>query len=298
MLQTGDERGFLDTFRYAKIAEGDSIRITFLDCGRKLDAFRNFLTASILMAATGFVIVFVVISFFAGKFIRPIAESHEKQKRFITDAGHEIKTPLTIINANVDLLEMDVGQNECLQDIRQQAKRLTALTNHLVCLARMEEAEHTLPMIVFPVSEVIEETAMPFKTLSQVQGKTFQCEVQPLLSMQGNDKAISQLVSVLMDNALKYSPVGGIIALRFVRKNKTLLLTVANTTETLVPPEALSRVFDRFYRTDPSRNSETGGHGIGLSLAKAIVAAHGGKISAEAPEDGKVFRITVSLPVS
>lgn len=297
-LQTGGDRGFLDSFRYIKTAEGDAIRITFLDCGRKLDAFRNFLTISVLMAAAGFVIVLIVIAFFAGKFIRPIAESHEKQKRFITDAGHEIKTPLTIINANVDLLEMDMGSNECLQDIRQQAKRLTALTNDLVYLARMEEAEHTLPMIEFPVSEVIEETAKPFKTLSQLQGKTFLCEVQPLLSMRGNDKALSQLVSVLMDNALKYSPAGGIVSLRLTKRNKVLLLTVANTTETPVPTESLSRVFDRFYRTDPSRNSSTGGHGIGLSLAKAIVTAHGGKIFADSMENGTIFRITASLPVS
>lgn len=297
-LQTGEERGFLDSFRYAKTDEGELVRITFLDCGRKLDAFHRFLTTSILMAAAGFFLVFLVIAFFAGRIIRPIAESHEKQKRFITDAGHEIKTPLTIINANVDLLEMDIGKNECLQDIQQQTKRLAALTNDLVYLARMEEAEHTLPMIEFPVSEVVEETAASFKTLSQVQEKTFLCEVQPLLSMRGNDKAIAQLVSVLMDNALKYSPAGGSVSLHFARKNKTLLLTVTNTTVTPVTKEALSRVFDRFYRTDPSRNSETGGHGIGLSLAKAIVASHGGKIAAEAPEDGKVFRITASLPVS
>ena len=298
VLQTGDERGFLDSFRYIKTDEGTTTRITFLDCGRRLDAFHNFLTISILMAAVGFVIVFLVIAFFAGKFIHPIAESHEKQKRFITDAGHEIKTPLTIINANVDLLEMEIGKNECLQDIQQQIKRLTTLTNDLVYLARMEEAEHSLPMIEFPVSEVVEETAAPFKTLAQVQEKTFQCEVQPLLSMRGNDKAISQLVSVLMDNALKYAPAGGSVSLHFARKNKALLLTVSNTTENAVPPEALSRVFDRFYRTDPSRNSETGGHGIGLSLAKAIVTSHGGKISAETLDGGKTFCITASLPAS
>lgn len=297
-MQIGNERGFLDSFRYVMTVEGDTTRVTFLDCGRKLDAFHSFLTTSVLMAAAGFVIVLFVIAFFSGKFIRPIAESHEKQKRFITDAGHEIKTPLTIINANVDLLEMDIGKNECLQDIQQQTKRLTALTNELVYLARMEEAEQSLPMIEFPVSEVVEETAAPFKTLAQMQEKTFLCEVQPLLSMRGNDKAISQLVSVLMDNALKYSPAGGAVSLHLSRKNKTLQLTVTNTTETPVPPEALSRVFDRFYRTDPSRNSATGGHGIGLSLAKAIVTAHGGKIGAETVNDGNVFRITASLPVS
>ena len=296
IMEKDSERGFIGEFRYARTAEGDGVRITFLDCGRQLNSYYRFLIISIIMALAGFIIVFLVISFFSGKFIRPISESYEKQKRFITDAGHEIKTPLTIINANVDVLEMDMGKNECLEDIRQQAERLTVLTNDLVYLARMEEAENTLQMIEFPVSEVVLETAEPFKTLSATQGKEFICNVQPMLSMCGNYKAIQQLVSILMDNALKYSPSGGKVSLDFARQNKNLVLTVSNTTDSVITAENLNHIFDRFYRTDPSRNSETGGHGIGLSVAKAIVTAHGGKISASV-KDGNAFQITAVLPV-
>ena len=296
IAKSNSTNGFTDDFRYAKIFEGDNIRITFLDCGRSLDAYRNFLFISIGMASAGFIIVFFIIAFLSKKIIRPIAESYEKQKQFITDAGHEIKTPLTIINANVDIMKMDIGENECLEDIQQQAKRLTELTNDLVYLARMEESENSLQMIEFPVSEVIQETAMPFKALAQTQEKQFVCNVQPMLSMYGNGKAIQKLVSILMDNALKYSPAGGTVSLNFTRQNKNLILTVFNTAGTLVSPESLPFVFDRFYRTDPSRNSETGGYGIGLSVAKAIVTAHGGKISAYT-QDGQSFQITATLPV-
>lgn len=295
-VQKSDAAGFIGDFRYIRKSEGVMVRITFLDCGRRLDAFYNFLTISILMASAGFVLVVFIISFFSGKFIRPIAESHEKQKRFITDAGHEIKTPLTVISANVDLLEMELEKNECLEDIRQQTKRLASLTDDLVYLARMEEAGSALQMIDFPVSEVVQETATPFKTPAQAQGKLFTCQVQPMLSMRGNDKAIQQLISILMDNALKYSPSGGTVSLQFVRQNRSLLLTVRNTTETTPSPEQLRHVFDRFYRTDPSRNSATGGHGIGLSVAQAIVTAHGGKIHAAAP-DAHAFQITAVFPV-
>ena len=138
---------------------------------------------------------------------------------------------------------------------------------------------------------------MPFKTLAQAQEKKFTCNVEPMLSMRGNNKTIQQLVSILMDNALKYSPAGGFVSLDFARQNRSLSLTVFNTTQTPVTSENLHHVFDRFYRTDTSRNSETGGHGIGLSLAKAIVTAHGGKISAST-EDGNFFQITVTLSVS
>ncbi len=297
IIQSDSSSGFVDNFRYIKTQEENGIRVTFLDCGRKLDIFQNFLIISIIMALSGYLVVFVVISIFSKKFIHPVAESYEKQKRFITDAGHEIKTPLTIINSNVDLLKMDIGDNECLEDIQQQAKRLTALTNDLIYLARMEESENTLQMIEFPVSEIVLEAAMPFKTLAETQQKQFVCNVQPMLSMQGNDKTIQQLVSILMDNAIKYSPSNGVVSLNLVRQNKNLALIVFNTTETFVPSESLHHVFDRFYRTDPSRNSETGGHGIGLSVAKAIVTAHNGQINAQT-QDGHSFQITATFPIN
>ena len=291
------EKGFFEQFRYVKSYEPNGVRISFLDCGRKLDAYRNFLLISIVMASAGFLVVFFVIVFFSGKFTRPIAESYEKQKHFITDAGHEIKTPLTIISANTDLLEMDIGSNECLDEIRQQAKRLTGLTNDLVSLARMEESERAMTMIEFPISDVVQEAATPFQAPAQAQNQQLVCNIQPMLSMKGNDQAVSQLVSLLLDNALKYSPEGGVISLVLVRQGKHLLLSVSNPTLDEIRPDQLSHVFDRFYRSDPSRNSQTGGHGIGLSIAKAIVSAHGGKISAQT-KDGHSFLISAIFSAS
>ncbi len=294
-IDKNNDKGFVGDFRFLCQREDNAIRITFLDCQRKMDSFGKFLMASAGMASAGFVIAFFVIFFFAGRIIHPVAESYEKQKRFITDAGHELKTPITIINADVDVMEMEVGKNEFLEDIQLQTKRLTSLTNNLVLLARMEEAGNSMQMIDFPVSEIVADTAMPFKTLAHTQEKEFICNIQPMLSMCGNDKAIRQLVSILMDNALKYSPHGGKISLDFVRHNRMLSLIVFNTTETEISQDNLSYVFDRFYRTDQSRNSETGGHGIGLSVAKAIVTAHGGKIQAWT-KDGHSFGITVLMP--
>ncbi|MBR2337840.1 MAG: HAMP domain-containing histidine kinase [Clostridia bacterium] len=296
VLQRKNDRGFVTRFRFVRTREGNGVRITFLDSGQELDSFYRFLLISTGMALAGFVVAFFVISFLAGRIIRPMAESYEKQKRFITDAGHEIKTPLTIINANVDVLEMDLGKNECLEDIQLQTKRLTTLTNDLVLLARMEEAADTLPMIEFPISEVVADAALPFRTPALAQGKDLICRIQPMLSMRGNGKAIEQLVSLLMDNALKYSSAGSAITLDLVQQAKTIYLTVANVTETAITRENLQLIFDRFYRTDPSRNSETGGHGIGLSVAKAIVTAHGGKIQATAPQE-YAFCITAALPM-
>lgn len=290
------DRGFVGNYRYIRTLERMGTRITFLDCGRELDLYRDFFFFSIGMSLLGYAATAIAVCFFAGKFIRPVAESYEKQKRFITDAGHEIKTPLTIISANVDLLKMDMGGNECLEDIEKQAKRLAGLTNDLVYLARMEESQNALQMIEFPVSEILLDTAASFQTLAQTQGKELFYQVQPMLIMCGNDKAISQLASILLENGLKYSPKGSRIWLSFERQGRRLVLTVGNPSVMPVTDDDLRHVFDRFYRADPSRNSGTGGHGIGLSVAQAIVAAHGGRISAGSP-DGESFLVTAGFPI-
>ncbi len=287
--------GFIGNYRYVINGEFNTVRITFLDSGRKLDSFKSFLSASVWMSLIGFSIVFIVIFVLSGKIIKPIVESHEKQKRFITDAGHEIKTPLTIINANVDLLEMDLGEdNECLHDIHEQTDRLKNLTEDLVMLSRMEEAEKSIPKIDFPISEIVEEASKPFSNLALSQNKEFVCNITPMLSFCGNEKAISQLIYILLDNALKYSSDEGTITLSLSKKGRNIILSVANSIDMQITNEQLKHIFDRFYRTDSSRNSETGGHGIGLSVAKAIVSAHGGEISASGVENQ--FQITASLP--
>lgn len=295
-IKSRNDVGFIGNFRYMKLTEDTVIRIIFLDCGRKLDSFRNFLLTSVGISLTGYIVVFALIAFFSNRIIRPISESYEKQKQFITDAGHEIKTPLTIINADVDVLEMEFGENEWLEDIQKQAKRLAALTNDLIYLARMEESADTMQMIEFPFSDVVEEAAASFQSLAQTQNKAFQYTIQPMLALKGNEKAIHQLINILLDNALKYSPEGGTVSLILEKQNKLLLLSVSNTTVNFIPKEKLSMLFERFYRMDSSRNSETGGYGIGLSVAKAIVAAHNGKIQAST-ENGNSLKITVRLPV-
>ena len=285
--------GFVDYFRYYKIQEDDTTKIIFLDCGREMDSARFFLLSSTVISLLGYLIVSAIVAYFSGRIIRPIAESYEKQKRFITDAGHEIKTPLAIINADVDVLEMDYEENEWLDDIKKQTKRLTELTNDLVYLARMEEEDRKVEKIEFPVSDLAEEVFDSFQSLAQTQNKRYTSSIQPMLTLKGDEKAVRQLISILLDNALKYSPEGGVVSLDLKKTGKSLTLSVSNTTVSGMDPANLPHLFDRFYRMDSSRNSKTGGHGIGLSIAQAIMAAHGGKIQA-ATETGHDLKITAT----
>ncbi|MBQ8689695.1 MAG: HAMP domain-containing histidine kinase [Clostridia bacterium] len=295
VVSNGDERGFIESFRYLRTERGSNVTVTFLDCGRRLDVFRGFLLTSATIALAGFILLSVIIILVFNKILRPVAISYEKQKRFITDAGHEIKTPLTIIGANVDILAMEIGENECVEDIGRQTKRLTELTNELVTLARMEEYGAELPKIDFPISEVVTEAIEAFGAPTRAQGKRIVTDIAPLLTIKGDAASISRLVGILADNALKYSKDSSELTLTLRKQGKNVLLSVSNEVENAISADELEHLFDRFYRADPSRNSETGGHGIGLSLAHAIVTSHGGKITAAI--QGSVFTVTATLPI-
>lgn len=287
--------GFSGIYRYTKSEEPNGIRIIFLDCRKQLESFYSFLSSSIFISMIGYLAVAVVVFFCSGKIIKPISESYEKQKRFITDAGHEIKTPLTIINANTDIIESEIGENEYIDDIRIQSKRLSELTNDLVYLAKMEEKDNKIDFIDIPLSDIVKETSEHFISVSQIDNLIFERKIEPMLSTKGNSKELIQLLNVLLENAFKYCSQNGKITLYLSKRNKNNELSITNTTNERIDKNDLNKIFDRFYRSDLSRNSETGGHGIGLSIAKAITLRHNGKITAECPTKD-TFRIIVNLP--
>ena len=293
VLASGRTSGFHANYRYLLTSDDAGSTVIFLDCQRSLANARSFLLISILVSLVGAGAVFFLVILFSRRALRPVAESYEKQKQFITDAGHELKTPLTIIDADISVLEMDLGQNEWLDDVKAQTKRLAGLTNDLVMLSRMEEGDRHLQMIDFPISDVIAEEAQGFHSRAQLENKEFVVDISPSLSYCGDEKSLRQLASILLDNALKYSPSGGRIEVALAQRGKAIEFSVCNTAEN-IKKEDLPHLFERFYRTDSSRNSQTGGHGIGLSVAKAITEAHKGSIRAESA-DGKSLKITVEL---
>ena len=293
-LEASRTKGFISNYRYGrKIKEDGTVFVVCLDCWRGLSNVFSFLVSSAMVAGFARLAVYLLVLVLSRRVIMPVQESYEKQKQFITDAGHELKTPLTIIEADVDCVEMDTGKNEFLDDVRVQTRRLADLTADLIMLSRMEEAENRLEMIEFPFSDVVSETAQSFQNLAQAQGKTFESRVEPMLELCGNEKTIRELVSILLDNAVKYCTEGGHISLTVSKRGKNIRMEVYNTCES-IDRESLNHLFERFYRTDKSRNSKTGGYGIGLSIARAVVIAHKGKITASTADE-KSLLITVIL---
>ena len=305
IYSSGSVVGFKGDYRYRKTIspKNDTILIIFYDCGRSLSNARTFLITSVGISLICLLLVYILITLFSKAVIRPTAEAYEKQKQFITDAGHELKTPLAIINADADVLEMELdcdpeagATNEWLEDIRKQTARLTELTGNLIYLAKTEEGtKDAFTFVDFPVSDVVAQEAESFKGPAQTAGKNIDIKIEENLSMNGDQKAVRQLVDIFMDNAIKYSPDGGTISVKLKKTGRYIGLSVTNSTKTPVTKENTKHMFDRFYRTDASRNSDTGGYGIGLSIAKSIVEAHKGKITANS-QDGNKLTMTAVMP--
>lgn len=292
--ESGNESGFIEDYRYKIFQSEEERRIVFLDCGRNLSTFRNFAVTAVGVSVLGLAAVLVLLIFLSARIVKPFSDTYEKQKRFITDAGHELKTPLAIIQADAEVLEMDHGESEWLRDIQMQTERMADLTNDLILLARMEEEKKEFVTEIH-LSDMAEQALAAFQAPAKLQKKCLAGEIEPFLQMRGEEKAIERLFGILLDNAVKYSEEGGKIFLRLKKQKNKICLSVYNTTEKM-EKEQLEHLFDRFYRTDQSRNSETGGYGLGLSIAAATVSAHRGKITAST-EDGRSLWITATFPV-
>ena len=293
ILSSDKRRGFIAQYRYIKQDMQDGTMVVCLDCSRTLSNFRSFLIFSIITLVFGSFAVMLLLILFSKRVIHPVVEGHEKQKRFITDAGHEIKTPLTNIGADASVLESEYGENEWLEDIQLKVKRMAALTEDLISLARMEESEGRMRMTEFSLSDAATESVHSFRGLARTQNKTLTEEIEPGIKIVGDEKSLRRLISILLDNALKYSPEDGIIVLTVKKRRRNTVISVYNTAE-YVSKESLKHLFERFYRSESSRNSETGGSGIGLAIAKAITEAHRGKISAYSADE-KSLLVTVTL---
>ena len=272
--------GSYGSYRYyvTRTGEGRNMAV-FLDSYQQLRAVGLVLLWSLAADAACILLVVVLVVLLSRRAIDPVVRSAEKQKQFITDASHELKTPITVISTCLRVLEMETGKQKWIDKAQAQTEKLTALVNALVTLSRMDEGVSPLKMEPFPLSEAVADTAEPFRDLAQSKGHDLVLDIAPELTYKGDEYAIRQLVSILLDNAVKYARADSPITLTLEKTRRGAVLRCRNGSDP-IPEDTLAKLFDRFYRADPSRNAATGGFGIGLSIARGIAEAHKGSICA------------------
>lgn len=281
--------GYVGTYRYLKVNNNAGNLVLLLNTQRDLDSFHAFMRNSIIVSSIVILSVFILLVLISKKVIAPIQQSYQKQKQFITDASHELKTPLAIIRSNTDVLELENGDSKWTKNIQNQVDRLTSLVNSLVVFSRMEEKD-TAEKVKFNLSESLHERIDDFEELASFQKKHIIADIDNNIYYRGEQQAIVQLMDILLENAIKYATKETNINITLKKNKKYAMMKISNQAN--VKKGDLRKVFDRFYRLDESRNSTIKGYGIGLSMAKLITEKHKEVIKAYAPEDG-IFKIEV-----
>ena len=287
----GGKTGSSGNFRYQKRKTDNGITIAFLDVTEKLGSYNNFLVTSLVVSAVSYGILAILIVGASMVVFRTSEESYRKQKAFITNASHELKTPLTIINTDLEIVEMDSGKNEWTESIHDQVNRLTKMTNQLVALSKLDEGDlQNYPLSMFSLSALAKECVNTFSPTYQKNELTFEADVNEGIDIKGNKYLINELLYVFFDNALKYTKEKGNVS--FVVKNNKNKAEIIFSND-IEPDSGINPnlLFERFYRS--SNSAKKPGSGIGLSIAKEIVDLHKGKISASIKENRIIFTIII-----
>ena len=252
--------------------------LVVLDSTNYLESRNDFFWLSIQLSFYSFIFFVLVVSGFSNFAIRPYIKNYENQKRFITNAGHELKTPLAIISANTELQELMTGENEWIESTKDQVKRLSNLINQMVVLARLEE-QPDVTLVDVNFSEVVKKVAGNFRSVVEKAGKKYEIKLQEDIHVKATEDELYELVSILIDNACKYCDEDGqiFVTLTKAKRGKRARLTVANSYADGKNVD-YSRFFDRFYREDESHNQKQPGYGIGLSMAESLVRIFKGRI--------------------
>ena len=287
-LTSNKSSGRMDGYKFAVKHLGPHQLMFFIDISAQNENFLIVLFTSVAIAALCWISLLFIVILLSGKVIRPVLVGMEKQKQFITNAGHEMKTPLAIIQSNNDTMALIHGENKYNVHIRNQTKRLNVLMTNLLTLARLDE-EIPLPSEMVNISDVANELLPVYMDDAQNRGLRFTVQIESEVVIHTNKDSFRQMLTILLDNALKYTSDNGTIHFSLARNGKTVQIIEENTCTPSLEPDP-ERLFERFYRGDAARTQSkaASGYGIGLSAARAICENFGGKLYAEYPTASSV----------
>lgn len=293
LRQSGVNKGIYRSLMYEVVDDGLYTVVIVIDVSADLALMQSVFRISVVTVICSLVFVFIFSYYLSKWAIQPVKTAFENQRRFISDASHELKTPLTVISANADVLESEIGENKWLENIKSQSEVMSSLVYDLLDLAKMDETKEQLIFAEFDLSNVVLSKSLEFECTAFESGKTFEQNITENIRYKGNEDSIRHLVSILIDNAIKHSDENGIVRVALTKSGNKNIFQVYNTGNGIKNSEK-DKIFNRFYRSDESRSKVTGGYGLGLSIAKSIVDAHKGTISVDG-EENKWISFTVVL---
>lgn len=273
-LKSGKENGYIDNFRYKVVEKNDDdVMVAFVDCSRQIMSAESFLKISIVVSLAAIGVVFIGVFFISKRVVAPIVKSYERQKQFITDASHELKTPLTIISANNELVEMEYGENQSTKAINKQVIRMNSLVKNMSMLSKIDETSR-LEKKEFSLTDALIDNIEAFKP--SIEGKDLELDIKDDVKVYADENLVRQMIAILLDNARKYSLTR--IKIELTKAQKASLVITNDCSN--ISEVDLKKVFDRFYRDSTARAQKEDGSGIGLAIAKEIVTLHNGEILA------------------
>lgn len=293
ILKSGTETGTISNFQFYQLPKENGTLMVFTDKRAELDMLSKLIRTTIIIGIAAFLILSVAAYFFSRQVMKPLKTAFEKQKQFISDASHELKTPVTVISANADVLSDEIGENKWLTYIKSQTERMNILVNDLLNLTRLENNTADFIRTDFDLSKAVVNTALPFECQAFETNKKFELDIEEGISVNGSEHHIKQMTAIFIDNALKYSDDGGIVRVTLKKSGDKRFLSIYNT-GTGVKDSEKDKIFERFYRSDESRNRATGGYGLGLAIAKSIIDRHKFKIAVE-NQEGKSICFIITM---
>lgn len=285
MLAKDKASGTLNGYRYLIVDKPYGELLVFVDQRISNAMADRLLTTSLIIGSITLFVLFFVSLFLANLMVKPVEEAFEKQKRFISDASHELKTPLAVISVNAEVLEGDIGTNKYLSYIQSESTRMNTLINNLLTLARLDSGKTIGVFSAFDLSNAVESIALTFESTAFEEHKNYALKIAAGISYLGDADKIKQVIAILIDNAIKHADDNGLVEITLKRSGDKIHLEVFNTGAG-IPEDQQDKIFQRFYRYDESRSKATGGYGLGLAIAKSIVDEHQGEIKVDSEVGG------------
>ncbi len=290
IIKGSESTGSQDNLAFCKTDKGGYILVTFMDNTVINESALTLFRYTLIFGGTALVLFFFLSVFLARKIVHPLEESYQKQKQFISDAGHELKTPVSVVSANAELLSREIGDNQWLQNIQYENERMGMLVGQLLDLARTENVTPQMEHIDF--SRLVGGETLPFESVAFEKGLVLNSNITKGIDVEGNSTQLKQLASILLDNAIRHSKEQGKVYLALTKEHDLAKLSVMNKGDE-IPAEQREQIFERFYRVDTARNSEDKHYGLGLAIAKAIVTSHKGSIEVQCYNGFVEFRVEI-----